>query len=171
MATQPSRSLPARLLRWLAGAAGIILLLVIAGTFGRAWLLAPAAPLEAWHTEVPPELSPGELDASDWAGYLAAEDKAFAAVRDRITQRLDPEERVPLNRYFAGSPIYTPGFKRDWNRSFILEPTGPSQGVVVLLHGLTDAPYSLRHVALRYQAAGWTAIGIRMPGHGTVPAA
>ena len=170
MATQPSRSLPGRLLRWLAGAVGIILLLVVAGTFGRAWLLAPAAPLEAWHTEVPPELGPDAIDASDWAGYLAAEDKAFAAVRDRVTQRLAPDERVPLNRYFAGSPIYTPGFKRDWNRSFILEPTGPSQGVVVLLHGLTDAPYSLRHVAQRYQAAGWTAIGIRMPGHGTVPA-
>lgn len=169
MAT-PKRSLPARALRWLVAAVGVVLLLVLAGTFGRAWLAMPAAPLEAWHTEVPPELDPAQIDATDWAGYLVAEGKAFDAVRDRVTRRLDPEERVPLNRYFSGSPIYTPGFKRDWNRSFILEPTGPTQGVVVLLHGLTDAPYSLRHVAQRYQAAGWTAIGIRMPGHGTVPA-
>lgn len=167
---KPSRSLPARLLRWLAGAVGVVLLLVVAGTFARAWLVAPSAPLEAWHTEVPPELSASAIDASDWAGYLIAEDTAFAAVRDRVTRRLPPEERLPLNRYFAGSPIYTPGFKRDWNRSFILEPTGASRGAVVLLHGLTDGPFSLRHVALRYQAAGWTAIGIRMPGHGTVPA-
>lgn len=169
MAT-PTRSLPARALRWLAAAVGVVLLLVVGGTFGRAWLAMPAAPLEAWHTEVPPELEPAQIDATDWAGYLVAEGKAFDAVRERVTRQLAPEERVPLNRYFAGSPIYTPRFERDWNRSFILEPGGPSQGVVVLLHGLTDGPYSLRHVALRYQAAGWTAIGIRMPGHGTVPA-
>ncbi len=160
-----------RLLRWTIGAAAVLLLLVVAGTFGRAWLLAPAAPLEVWHTEIPPELTVAEIDDADWAGYLAAEDKAFAAVHDRVTQRLGPDERVPFNRYFSGSPIYTPGFKQDWNRSFILEPAGPSAGVVVLLHGLTDAPYSLRNIAKIYQARGWTAIGIRMPAHGTVPAA
>jgi alpha-beta hydrolase superfamily lysophospholipase len=41
---------------------------------------------------------------------------------------------------------------------------------VVLLHGLTDSPYSLRHIAQRYAGHGYVAIGIRMPGHGTVPA-
>ena len=147
-----------------------ILLVIVAGTFARAWLLAPAAPIAAWHTEVPPELSPDAIDASDWAGYLAAEDTAFAFVRDRVTRTLVPEDRLPINRYFSGSPVYPPHFVRDWNRSFILDPAGPSKGVVVLLHGLTDAPYSLRHVAQLYQAHGWTAIAIRMPGHGTVPA-
>ena len=147
-----------------------ILLVIVAGTFARAWLLAPAAPIAAWHTEVPPELSPDAIDASDWAGYLAAEDTAFAFVRDRVTRTLVPEDRLPINRYFSGSPVYPPHFVRDWNRSFILDPAGPSKGVVVLLHGLTDAPYSLRHVAQLYQARGWTAIAIRMPGHGTVPA-
>ena len=147
-----------------------ILLVIVAGTFARARLLAPAAPIAAWHTEVPPELSPDAIDASDWAGYLAAEDTAFAFVRDRVTRTLVPEDRLPINRYFSGSPVYPPHFVRDWNRSFILDPAGPSKGVVVLLHGLTDAPYSLRHVAQLYQAHGWTAIAIRMPGHGTVPA-
>ena len=42
---------------------------------------------------------------------------------------------------------------------------------VVLLHGLTDAPYSLRHVGRFYRAHGYVAIGLRLPGHGTVPAA
>jgi len=41
---------------------------------------------------------------------------------------------------------------------------------VVLLHGLTDSPYSLRHIARRYAEHGFVAIGIRIPGHGTVPA-
>jgi alpha-beta hydrolase superfamily lysophospholipase len=40
---------------------------------------------------------------------------------------------------------------------------------VVLLHGLTDSPYSLRHVAQLYRDRGFVAIGIRLPGHGTVP--
>ncbi len=40
----------------------------------------------------------------------------------------------------------------------------------MLLHGLTDSPYSLRHVAKRYRDRGFVAIGVRLPGHGTVPA-
>jgi alpha-beta hydrolase superfamily lysophospholipase len=42
-------------------------------------------------------------------------------------------------------------------------------GAVVLLHGLTDSPYSLRHIAQRYVEEGYVAVAIRMPGHGTVP--
>jgi alpha-beta hydrolase superfamily lysophospholipase len=53
----------------------------------------------------------------------------------------------------------------------VLEPAGRPVGAVVLLHGLTDSPYSLRHVAKLYQARGYLAIGLRLPGHGTVPAA
>ena len=52
----------------------------------------------------------------------------------------------------------------------MLEPKGPPLGVVVLLHGLTDSPYSLRHIANLYRDRGFVAIAIRMPGHGTVPA-
>ena len=167
----PTRSLPMRIARWLAGAVGVVLLLVVGGTFARAWLLAPAAPIEAWHTQVPPELDAAQIDATDWRGYIAAEDKAFAFVRDNVSQKLAPDQRIPLNRFFTGSPIYAPKFARDWNRSFILEPAGAAKGVAVLLHGLTDAPYSLRHVAQLYQARGWTAVAIRMPAHGTVPAA
>ena len=48
------------------------------------------------------------------------------------------------------------------------EGTAP-RGAVVLLHGLTDAPYSMRHLAIRYRDQGFVAIVPRMPGHGTVP--
>jgi alpha-beta hydrolase superfamily lysophospholipase len=40
---------------------------------------------------------------------------------------------------------------------------------VVLLHGLTDGPYSARHFAERYRDLGFVAVVIRLPGHGTVP--
>ena len=51
-----------------------------------------------------------------------------------------------------------------------MEPDGKPIGAVVLLHGLTDSPYSLRHIAKRYRDRGFVAIGVRLPGHGTVPA-
>ena len=41
----------------------------------------------------------------------------------------------------------------------------------MLLHGLTDSPYSLRHIAEIYRLHGFVAIGVRLPGHGSVPAA
>ena len=41
----------------------------------------------------------------------------------------------------------------------------------MLLHGLTDSPYSLRHVASRYRDHGFLVVAIRLPAHGTVPAA
>jgi alpha-beta hydrolase superfamily lysophospholipase len=104
-------------------------------------------------------------------GYLKAEEAVFDAVRTEVTQRLPEEDRVPVNRYFEGSPIYPGHFKQDWNRSYILEPDGDPAGAVVFLHGLTDSPYSLRHIAGVYRARGFVSVAIRLPAHGTVPGA
>ena len=62
---------------------------------------------------------------------------------------------MPVNRYFEGSPIYPGHFADDWNRTHVLEPDGPPVGAVVLLHGLTDAPYSGRHIGRLYRDRGW----------------
>ena len=126
--------------------------------------------LHVWHTFVPSELRAEQLDTADWTRYLVQEDAAIASVRAEVSQKLAPDERVPINRYFEGSPIYPLHFAHNWNRSYVMEPDGKPLGVVVLLHGLTDSPYSLRHIAERYRGHGFVAIGIRLPGHGTVPA-
>ncbi len=126
--------------------------------------------LERWHTFVPGERSAAQIAQLDWAGYLEAENKLFEQVRTEVTDQLPEEARVNSNRYFADSPIYPGRFAQDWNRSYVLAPTGAPVGAVVLLHGLTDSPYSLRHVARRYVQAGYVAVAIRLPGHGTVPA-
>ncbi|MBS7811604.1 alpha/beta hydrolase [Roseococcus pinisoli] len=133
-------------------------------------------PLELWHSYVPHDLHAERLDQLDWGGYMAAEEALFAELRREVTDRLPPEARTDANRYFAGAPIYPGRFEQDWNRSYVMEPDivaqgGTPRGAVVLLHGLTDAPYSLRHIARRYREAGFVAIGIRNPAHGTVPAA
>jgi alpha-beta hydrolase superfamily lysophospholipase len=137
----------------------------------RVWQTQSGPPLELWHTYAPPELTAAELDRTDWAGYLAAEAKAFAAVEAEVTRKLAPDARAPFNRYDAASPIHPAKFAQDFNRSFVLEPDGPARGAVVLLHGLTDAPYSMRHIARRYRDHGFVAIVPRLPAHGTVPAA
>ncbi|MGJ0509432.1 MAG: alpha/beta hydrolase [Methylocystis sp.] len=129
-------------------------------------------PLDVWHIYAPQELSAEQMDAANWADYLAAEERVFDAVRENVTRKLASDEKVPFNRYFEGSPVYPGGFPRDWNRSYVLEPEkGPPSGAVVLLHGLTDSPYSLRHIAARYRDRGFVVVAIRLPAHGTTPAA
>jgi alpha-beta hydrolase superfamily lysophospholipase len=152
---------------------GAALALVAAATLlaMRAWDAQRGPPLRPWHRFVPAELRADRLDAADWARYLAAEDAALAAVRAEVSARLEEEDRVPSNRYDTASPVNPAGFAQDWNRSFVLAPEGGEPvGAAVLLHGMTDAPFSLRHVARSYRDRGWVAVAIRLPGHGTVPA-
>ncbi|MCK0195543.1 alpha/beta hydrolase [Ancylobacter sp. 6x-1] len=150
---------------------GLLLLVFVAFVGMRIYFSQSGAPLEPWHTYVPQELSIKELDATDWAGYLSAEQHIFADVQKEVVQKsTGPTEAVPANRYFSGSVVYPPNLTRDWNHSYELEPAGPPVGAVVMLHGLTDSPYSLRHIADRYVAAGFVVVAIRLPGHGTVPA-
>lgn len=127
--------------------------------------------LEPWHTFVPQEMQASEIDKATWNDYIAAEDRIFDAVRLNVTDKLDPSQQTPLNRYYAKSPLYPDHFSVNWNRSFILKPQGKPKGAVVLLHGLTDGPYSLHNIAENYQQHGYVAIGIRLPAHGTVPGA
>jgi alpha-beta hydrolase superfamily lysophospholipase len=127
--------------------------------------------LEPWHTFVPEELDRDELARSEWSDYLAVEDRLFEDIRAEVTARLDEEDRVPANRFYDGSPIFPGRFEADWNRSYEMLPEGAPRGAVVLLHGLTDSPYSLRHIARRYRELGFVAVAIRLPAHGTVPAA
>jgi alpha-beta hydrolase superfamily lysophospholipase len=157
--------------RKLASRAALVIAVVLATILGvRAWDSTRGAPLEPWHTFVPQELTADELAKADWAAYVAAENAIFEQVTAEVTRKLPEGERVPYNRYYAESPVYPPRLSRDWNRSYVMEPDGPPRGAAVFLHGLTDSPYSLRHIARRYRELGYVAIAIRLPGHGTVPA-
>lgn len=137
----------------------------------RAWDSQQGDPLAPWQTFVPDELNASQLDATDWKGYLAAEQRAFDEVHSEVTGKLDDTQRVSTNRYFDGAPMYPGHFAHDWNHSYVLEPKGKPVGAVVLIHGLTDSPYSLRDIAELYRERGFVAIGLRVPAHGTVPGA
>jgi alpha-beta hydrolase superfamily lysophospholipase len=160
-----------RIVRVLQWSVGLVVALLVIGLGLRAWESRRGAPLAPWHTVVPEEMSPGQIDQADWRAYLDHEERLFAQVRKEVVRTMPAaSDALPLNRYYRGSLIDPAGFRRDWNRSYMLTPAGKPAGAVVLLHGLTDSPYSLRHIARRYQERGFVAIGIRMPGHGTVPA-
>ncbi len=156
-----------RLLKWTLVSILVIGVLFLAVRSYRS-LGGPA--LQPWHTFVPAELSVQQMDAGNWAAYVAQEERIMASIAAEVSQKLPPESRVPINRYFTESPVYPARFAQNWNRSYVMEPDGKPSGVVVLLHGLTDSPYSLRHVAKHYRDQGFVAIGVRLPAHGTVPA-
>jgi alpha-beta hydrolase superfamily lysophospholipase len=157
-----------KLVKWTLG-----LLAVVAVAFlgFRIWNSQRGLPLDVWHTYVPRELTLEEMEKADWNDYLRNEDEIFVSLRDNVSRKLGPDEQVPFNRYFENSPVYPEKFSRNWNRSYLLQPADAPAGAVVLLHGLTDSPYSLRHIAARYRDRGYVVVAIRLPAHGTVPAA
>jgi alpha-beta hydrolase superfamily lysophospholipase len=161
----------ARLMKIMWRTALLLAVVVVTLLAYRIYDTQRGAALEPWHTFIPHELKAKAIDRANWTDYLKAEDKIFADVLHEVSQKLDADERIPVNRYFEGSPVYPEGFSQDWNRSYVLEPDEAPVGAVVFLHGLTDSPYSLRHIARRYREHGFVSIAIRLPAHGTVPGA
>src|SRR4029453_6402480 len=139
--------MPARMRAILKRAAVVLAACALTVLAIRAWDSRRGPPLELWHTFVPDELRAKAIDAIGWDEYLGAEERVVASVRTEVTDRLDAGDRVRFNRYFADSAVYPPHLAHDWNRSSVMEPDGEPVGAVVLLHGLTDSPFSTRHVA------------------------
>ena len=102
--------------------------------------------------------------------YLKIEGAAFQEVHDRVEQSLDSALRVTANRYNPDSAAYPGRFGTDWNRTQVLKPDAEPVGAALLVHGLTDAPYSMRTIGEDLRARGYRVVALRVPGHGTVPA-
>lgn len=153
----------------LFGVAGVIVATII---LVRAIDARGLPDLHLWHRVVLGE----EFSVSDperprtFAGYLELEERLFVALQQRV--RGPATARFPqlINRYVADSISDPERFGRNWNRSCELTVPAP-RGGVLLVHGLTDSPYSLRTVADIFHDQGFYVLCARMPGHGTVPAA
>ncbi len=156
-------------IKWIKRIALLLLVLLIGALGVRVYDTQRGPSLQLWHTYVPDEMRADEIDKASWEDYLTAEEVIFIEVLENVTNKLDSSQQTSLNRYYADSPIYPEKFPTDWNRSYIMMPEGKPKGAVVLLHGLTDTPYSLRHIADNYREYGYVAVGIRLPAHGTVP--
>jgi len=159
--------------RWSLRAVCSLLLVVATIMLVQAFRARGLPPLQAWHREAPQlELTAEEMGQRgfDFARYLAREDEVIHESRTRVTEALTPEDDLPGMRYAPSSPNNPARFETDWNRSFERRPA-KVRGGALLVHGMTDAPYSMRPLAALLEREGWYVLAVRMPGHGTVPAA
>ncbi len=90
-----------KILKWAAVAIAVSLTTVLGV---RAWDSQRGPPLELWHTYVPHEMTAAATSKADWGQYLAAEDRAFAEVREEVTDKLPPEARTRLESIFCREP-------------------------------------------------------------------
>jgi hypothetical protein len=129
-----------------------------------------APDLYSWHDDSILERDFSRRDeASDLSAYRAHEARVFASLSERIPA---PGETLrPVSRYHAQNPLRPRDGDFDWNRTFVLETDGAARGAALLLHGLSDSPYSMRALGQWLVARGYLVVGLRMPGHGTTPGA
>ncbi|QEI13797.1 alpha/beta hydrolase [Cellvibrio japonicus] len=99
-----------------------------------------------------------------WPDYLAQEERLFAQLRRELAE--DPRDNA--YRFNIHSPLNSLNHQPNWNRSFVLKPQH-LRGAILMIHGLSDSPYSVRSLGLHFQQQGFYVIGLRLPGHGTLP--
>lgn len=148
----------------------VLLGFLVIGLGLYAWFLSSGPDLEIWHkvrleSDFTAERSD---DISSIAGYLELEDRLFDELDTRIRSHLDHQDLTLFNRFNAGSLSDPDVWSTNWNRSFDLGPRQPA-GAALLLHGLTDSPYSLRAIGEHLAGRGLRVVGLRLPGHGTAP--
>ena len=160
-------SLAKRLARYLA----VALLGLVLGFLGhQLYQLRAGPPLQPWHAErLNDEFTAkraGEIRSFD--DYRKLEDRLFAQLKEQVYGRVGTGPDFALLRYSAGSAADPLARTPNWNRSFELPAENPAGGVL-LLHGLTDSPYTFRALAQALARQNYWVLGLRLPGHGTAP--
>ena len=127
--------------------------------------------LEVWHTaelksEFTADESPGNIS---FQTYLEKEELLFQELQRKVVDNAPVAAEYRLNRYFPKGFNNPETFPRNWNRTFEITPA-EIRGGAILLHGLTDSPYSLRRTAEILASQKIYVLGLRLPGHGTIPA-
>jgi len=146
-----------------------------------AYAVLALEPLAPWHSlQLDQEFQAGRDGQLDFSGLLALEGRLFDELsRAKALRNSDPA-LGRSSRFSAGSWVArltgaprdaSPGdvYSAPYNRTFELVPA-ERRGSALLIHGLTDAPYSMLALARRLQARGLHVVVLRLPGHGTVPA-
>ena len=158
-----------RFTRWTAYAVLAVLALLAAVAVTWAFMARQQPPLQVWHRQAPAS----EWGANDLTPALTRQ--AYFAREDRIFSELSAVEaaasnvtEVPPARFGTAAPMRPTALPTNWNRTY--ETTPPDiRGGALLLHGMTDGPYSMRAVAAALARSGYYSMAMRMPGHGTTP--
>jgi alpha-beta hydrolase superfamily lysophospholipase len=133
-------------------------------------ILEGAADLSVWHRADLDEEFSVTSDVSSFEQYLDLEERLFRQLDELVYAEVPRGQRYIVNRFSRGSLSDPARWPTNWNRSFVLQKDDPVAGIL-LLHGLSDSPYSLRPLGERLHAAGGWVLGLRIPGHGTAPSA
>jgi alpha-beta hydrolase superfamily lysophospholipase len=141
---------------------GVAVLLSLGGCGGPS--------LEPWHTEkLTAEFTAEKVDKiRTFDDYKQLEDKLFAQLEEQVYPRIGSGPAYALVRYSSGSSADPQRRSPNWNRSFELSSDSPAGGAL-LLHGMSDSPYSLRALGAALNRRNYWVIGLRLPGHGTAP--
>ena len=128
--------------------------------------------LKIWHTtSLKSEFHSADATVGyGLADYLEQEDRLFAELEAKIVLQIEPILQLRYERYKRGG-VQNPAWpSRNWNRTYEMVPD-EIKGGALLLHGLSDSPYSLRRLAEILYQRGFYVLALRLPGHGTIPAA
>lgn len=125
--------------------------------------------VEPWHEiQLAAEYSADKgAEVPNFTAYQQLEERLFEELLKKIYH--DGNARSSINRYKTGSRSDPSIFPVNWNKSFEMKPEQPRAGIL-MLHGLTDSPYSVRAIAEKLHDQGYWVVGLRLPGHGTIPA-
>jgi alpha-beta hydrolase superfamily lysophospholipase len=156
--------------RLLTNLLGILFVIFVTILLGRGFQARGLPDLKPWHRADLGDVRAGELpETATLADYLKREDAVFAALKTKVLANVPAGDRTSANRYFEGGPLDPTRLPVDGNRTFELVPETIGGGAL-LLHGLTDAPYSVKPIAEALKRLGYYTLAPRMPGHGTAPA-
>jgi alpha-beta hydrolase superfamily lysophospholipase len=146
------------------GSVGVLLTLVVLFVL----LMNNRPDLSVWHLAELDEEFTVDSEVSSFGEYLALEDRLFKQLDDVVYDKVGEDQKGQINRYNKGSLSDPDRWPQNWNRSFEMPVSQPRAGVL-LLHGMSDSPYSLRNLGERLHEAGAYVVGLRIPGHGTAP--
>ncbi len=103
------------------------------------------------------------------ASYLKLEQKLFDELNSQVFGNQTARWDFVASRFNADSPFNAQNHETNWNRTVELVPEEEPLGVALMLHGLTDSPYSMRATAELFLQHGYRVLVPRLPGHGTAP--
>jgi alpha-beta hydrolase superfamily lysophospholipase len=142
----------------------ILAVLLLTIYFVRAYDMRNMPPLgPEYRIEFENEFDASQEAQTDWQAYLEIERKLALELEEKMVA--DPRAGSLVDRYVTGSLTFPGNYANNWNLSYA-RAVPESRGVAVLLHGLSDSPYSMRSTADTLVAAGFSVVVPRMPGHG-----
>jgi alpha-beta hydrolase superfamily lysophospholipase len=159
-----------RLTRYLLRAVWAVAIITATIVVIRAFDARSLPDLHAWHEiRFDNEFDADrDTDVDTFTDYVALEETVFDELDEKILGNTSGDRVTGANRFDADSVYSSRNHDIDWNRTIELVPMQP-RGTVLMLHGLTDSPYSMRSTAELFFAQGYHVLVPRLPGHGTAP--